>query len=172
MLANARKLLTLAAQEPELGPLEFAERIREIQDLRHKEGDAPADDELADLVRITTIHKAKGLEWPVVVLPQTDKKLSWRAGPLAVDPTEGLVAAKFGKEPSLMHKMLTEKRKRREEEEEKRILYVGLTRAKQRLCICIVPAENTPTLSKLLEDVIDVAQMPGLRVRAQKPLEK
>lgn len=164
-LANARKLLTLAAQEPELGPLEFAEQIREIQDLRHKEGDAPADDDDAPMVRITTIHKAKGLEWPVVVVPQTDKKLAGRAREVIVDPSQGLVATKFGRNASLMHKLLTENRKRREDEEEKRVLYVALTRAQERLCICIMPATNTATASKLLSGVIDPERMPGLRIR-------
>ena len=168
MLANARKLLTLAAQEPELGPLEYAERIREIQDLRHKEGDAPADDEDADLVKIMTIHKAKGLEWPVVVLPQTDKKLSGQARDVVIDPIDGLVAAKFGKGQSTMHKLLTEKKKRKEDEEENRVLYVGLTRAKKRLCICYFPPGNATTVSKLLEGVVDPQQLQGLRVRESK----
>jgi len=165
MLANARKLLTLAAQEPELGPLDYAERIREIQDLRHKEGDAPADAEDADLVKIMTIHKAKGLEWPVVVIPQTEKRLSGRARELVVDPALGLVATKFSKGEAMMHKLLTEKRKRRDDEEERRVLYVALTRAESRLCICLVPPTNYPTVSKLIEGVIDPGRMPGLRIR-------
>ena len=165
LLANARKLLTLAAQEPELGPLEFAERIREIQDLRHKEGDAPADDDAADLVKIMTIHKAKGLEWPVVVIPQTDKRLSGRARDVVVEPSLGLVATKFSKGQALMHKMLTEKRKRLDDEEEKRVLYVALTRAKSRLCICLSPVTSVPTVSKLIAGVIDPAQMPGVKIR-------
>lgn len=165
MLANVRKLLTLAAEEPELGPLEFAERIREIQDLRHKEGDAPADDEDADLVKVMTIHKAKGLEWPVVVLPQTDKRLSGRMRDVVVDPSTGMVATKFSKGQAMAHKYLTEKRKRQDDEEEKRVLYVALTRAQKRLCICLTPATSTPTVSKLIESVIDPAQMPGIRIR-------
>jgi ATP-dependent exoDNAse (exonuclease V) beta subunit len=165
MLANARKLLTLAAQEPELGPLEFAERIREIQDLRHKEGDAPADDDDADLVKIMTIHKAKGLEWDVVVIPQTDKRLSGRARDVVVEPSLGMVAAKFSKGQSIAHKFLTDRRKRRDDEEEKRVLYVALTRARKRLCICLVPPTSVPTVSKLLESVIDPGQMPGVRIR-------
>jgi ATP-dependent helicase/nuclease subunit A len=167
MLANARKLLTLAAQEPELGPLEYAERIREIQDLRHKEGDAPADDDNADLVKSMTIHKAKGLEWPVVIIPQTDKKLAGRMREVVVDPALGLVGTKFSRGQSLIHKLLTEKKKRREDEEEKRVLYVALTRAQTRLCVCLVPPTNAQTVSKLLESVMDVKQMSGVRIREQ-----
>ena len=74
-VANARKLLTLAAKQPELGPREYAEQVREIQRIRHREGDASADDEKDDLVSIMTVHKAKGLEWPVVVVAETHKPL-------------------------------------------------------------------------------------------------
>ncbi|HEY0867076.1 MAG TPA: UvrD-helicase domain-containing protein, partial [Fimbriimonas sp.] len=128
LLANARKLLTLAAEEPELGPLEYAERVREIQDLRHKEGDAPAGADDANEITIMTIHKAKGLEFPVVVVPQTWKRLVAQTPDLLVDAKAGLVAAKFGKEPCLAHRFLAEERKRRAVEEELRVLYVALTR--------------------------------------------
>ncbi|MDR3691963.1 MAG: UvrD-helicase domain-containing protein [Fimbriimonas sp.] len=166
MLANARKLLTLATEEPELGPLEYSDRIREIQDLRHKEGDAPADDNDADLVKILTIHKAKGLEWPVVVLPQTDKALTSRARDVVVEPNLGMVATKFGKGQGIMHKLLTDMKKARNEAEERRVLYVALTRAQRRLCICIVPPSNATTASKLIDGFVDPAQMPGIRVRS------
>jgi ATP-dependent exoDNAse (exonuclease V) beta subunit len=172
MLANARKLLTLATEEPELGPLEYSDRIREIQDLRHKEGDAPSDDHDADLVKVMTIHKAKGLEWPVVVIPQTDKRLAGRARDVVVDPSQGMVACKFGKGQSIMHKLLSDKRKALDEAEERRVLYVAFTRAQKRLCICLVPPSNTSTASKLLEGLFDPTQMQGLKIRdtyAPKP---
>ncbi len=164
-LANARKLLSLASQEPELGPLEFAEQIQEIQNLRHKEGDAPADDENADLVKIMTIHKAKGLEFPVVVVPQTDKKISRPPGDVVVDPAEGLVAVKLSKEAGLVHRFLAEQKKRHEEDEERRILYVALTRAQKRLCINLMASATGTTPSKILDGVLDLGQMPGLVVR-------
>ncbi len=170
MLANVRKLLMLAAQEPELGPREFAENIHEIQNLRHQEGDAPADDDDAELVKIMTIHKAKGLEWPVVVVPQNDKSIGARAREVMVDPRSGLVATKFGAGVSMAHKLLKDVKKRREDEEEKRILYVALTRAKKRLCICMMPPGRGLSVSKLLADLIDVDRMPGIRIR-QAPVD-
>jgi len=163
-LANARKLLTLATQEPELGPLEYAERIREIQDLRHKEGDAPAGEEDARVVTIMTVHKAKGLEFPVVVLPQTDKRLVSNSPEVIVEPRHGLVATKFGRGQCLMHKYLAENRKQRGVEEELRVLYVGLTRAKQRLCIVLYPDSSKDTVSKRLRKVLGDSP-GGVRVR-------
>lgn len=165
LLANVRKLLSLAAQEPDLGPLDYAERIREIQDLRHKEGDAPADADDADIVTIMTIHKAKGLEFPVVVLPQTNKRLAATAKELVVEPRLGLVATKFGKLPSLMHRFLTERRKERDEREEFRVLYVALTRAKSRLCVCLYPVGRDRSVSRVLSDLIGDAVPPGVVVR-------
>jgi ATP-dependent exoDNAse (exonuclease V) beta subunit len=164
-LANARKLLSLAAQEPELGPLDFAERIQEIQNLRHKEGDAPADDEDADLIKIMTIHKAKGLEFSIVVVPQTDKKISRPPGDVVVDPADGLVAVKLTKDAGLVHRFLGEQKKRQEEDEERRIMYVALTRAQKRLCITLVANSNGTTPSKILDGVLDLGQMPGLIVK-------
>lgn len=170
LLANVRKLLSLATQEPELGPLEYAERIREIQDLRHKEGDAPADEENADLVTIMTIHKAKGLEYPVVILPQTDKRLTGNARELVAEPRWGMLATKFGKGQCLMHKFLTERKKQRDEAEELRVLYVALTRAKTRLCICLYPPRRDRTVSKMLQEILGDPPPPGIRVRNSQDL--
>ena len=47
-IANVRKLLSLAVADFESSPQEFAERIRAIQTIRHKEGDAPASDQEQD----------------------------------------------------------------------------------------------------------------------------
>ncbi|MGV3616226.1 MAG: UvrD-helicase domain-containing protein [Fimbriimonas sp.] len=172
LLANVRKLLSLAAKEPELGPLEYAERIREIQDLRHKEGDAPADEDDADLVTVMTVHKAKGLEFPVVILPQTDKRIVANARELVVEPRRGVVATKFGKGQCTMHKLLTEGRKARDEEEEMRVLYVALTRAKHRLCLCLYPPKRDRTISKLFDEMLGEVPPAGVRVRDTQDLSK
>ncbi|MEZ0324450.1 MAG: UvrD-helicase domain-containing protein [Fimbriimonas sp.] len=167
-LANVRKLLALAAQEPELGPLEYAERIREIQDIRHREGDAPAGDENEKVVTLMTIHKSKGLEFPVVVVPQTDRRLEGRTKDLAIDSRVGLVATKFGKVPAMMHRYLSELKKLREEEEELRVLYVALTRAKTRLCVCLYPTRGHKTISKIISDAVGQVPPPGVIVREQE----
>ena len=151
MIANVRKLFALAAKEPELGPVEFAEQIREIQRLAHKEGDAPADDEDDATLTIMTIHKAKGLEFDTVVLPDVHGRLGGRMDSVEVDARLGLVATKFGPEDNVYRKWLGQLRREREIEEEKRILYVAMTRAKKRLCIV---AHGKPRVANSIAGII------------------
>lgn len=167
LLANVRKLLRLAADEPELGPLEYADRIREIQRLKHREGDAPAEDEKAELITIMTIHKAKGLEWPVVIVPQMHKPIGRRTSDVEIDPRLCLAVTKFGKRPSLYHTWLSWQRNEREREEELRLLYVAFTRARQRLCITIHGSAKHDTLAKRVAGIVGVGKTmpPGYVVR-------
>ena len=137
-IANARKLLALALAEPELGPGEYAERMWETQSLRHKEGDAPATSN-EDAVTLMTIHKAKGLEFPVVVLPDTLRGFRGPSREVLVDPRLRMVALRPGKSQPLAHRFLDEELARRDHEEGLRLLYVALTRAERRLCVCVLP---------------------------------
>ena len=138
-LANVRKLLLLAAQEPEAAPREYAERIRQIQAIRHKEGDAPAGDQDDDEITIMTIHKSKGLEFPVVIVPDTHKKLIRMMKDVEIDPGLKMVTTKFGRSSSMFHEWLTSTRQDREKDEEWRVMYVALTRAKEKLCVAANP---------------------------------
>ncbi len=148
-LANVRKLLALATQSPEVGPREFAEQIREIQAIRHKEGDAPAGDENADEVTIMTIHKSKGLEFPVVILPDTHQNMVRKLQDVEVDARLQLISAKFGNGISMFHDWLASERQKREEEEEWRVAYVAMTRAKERLCVMVNPSSSDHFASHL-----------------------
>jgi ATP-dependent helicase/nuclease subunit A len=168
LLANVRKLLSLVASEPELTPAEFADRIRSIQEIRHKEGEAPAFAEEKDFVTIMTVHKAKGLEFDVVVLPQTSGKLVRSDPELIVDARLGLVATRFGQGAGLFHTFLSERLKTRSREEELRVLYVAMTRARKRLCVALYPPASADSISKRLRGIIGDAPPSGIRVR--KPL--
>lgn len=171
MLANVRKLLTLAAKQPELGPIEFAEQIREIQRLAHKEGDAQADDEDDDTLTIMTIHKAKGLEFDTVVVPDVHRRLGGRAESVEVDARLGLVATKFSKEDNIFHKWLAQERKDRELAEEMRVLYVALTRAKKQLCIVAHPKpRNANSLAGIIARELDLGRKSPLGLVRRAPV--
>jgi len=169
ILANVRKLLSLATVETDLGPLQFAERIRSIQELRHREGDAPPLGEPPDVVSVMTIHKSKGLEFDTVVLPVTNVRLGDRARDIASDIRHEVVAAKYGGSDSLMHALLTDRQKKKSEQEELRIYYVAMTRAKKRLCIGLYPSGNIDNFSKRLRKILGDSPHPGLRMRRAEP---
>lgn len=100
----------------------------------------PDDDPLPDHVRVLTIHRSKGLEYPVVVIPETGADVLWTPddGPdFLVDEVHGLELsirvgfgdAAFNTRSQAYHAILGERRGSRLAEE-MRILYVATTRAK------------------------------------------
>lgn len=169
-IANVRKLVALAADEPDLGPLEYARRLEEVQSLQHPEGDAPATDEAEGSVTIMTIHKAKGLEFPIVIVPETHWAPATRSNEVETDPWLKLVATKFTHQPSLYHSWLESRRHLRDEEEELRVLYVAMTRAQKRLCICLHPKLRNPSwlAARICREIgyTDEASLPpGVKLR-------
>jgi ATP-dependent helicase/nuclease subunit A len=164
-IANVRKLLALAAIEPELGPFDFAEQIREIQRFDFKEGDAPAYEDDSDVVKVMTIHKAKGLEFETVVLPQTDAKPFSDKTAYRVDTRLGLVATKFLGPSSFLVHFVEDRVKRAEQAEELRLLYVALTRAKKRLCVTMPKNPDSASLAKKISTFVGKQPLPGIRVR-------
>jgi ATP-dependent exoDNAse (exonuclease V) beta subunit len=163
-IANARKLLMMASQEPLIGPLEYAELIRETQILGHREGDAPYGAE-QNLITLSTIHSSKGLEYPVVVLAETNGKIDRRPGNVLIDPGSAIVATNFNHYEDARFRHLNSMRTERNREEEQRVLYVALTRAKRRLCVVLFPPSKNLTLSGIIQGNDKLERLPGIRIR-------
>ncbi len=166
-LANIRKLFVLATEEPLMRPTQFAERIRQIQELRHREGDAASIDDDADAVTLMTIHRAKGLEFDVVVLPEMHRPFTHLLREVVVDPRMGIVVTKFDDKDTSVWKLFREGHLNSEREESLRVLYVGMTRAREKLCVVTstTPKEDSPAglvTSRL--GLVDPS-VPGLVVR-------
>ncbi len=134
-LANTRKLLELAVDAREMGPTEFAKKVRLTQRAKDKEGDAPAVDDDNDAVKIMTIHSAKGLEFPVVIAPDLFTNSRPAKGVL-VDQDTGLVYTNLVEGGSKVYADFKTRFEERDHAEDRRILYVALTRAKERLMVC------------------------------------
>jgi ATP-dependent helicase/nuclease subunit A len=87
-------------------------------------------------VRVMTVHGSKGLEAPIVFLPETTVKRGARGSPLLSTADGGFLWAASSKQDDPAAKAAREWRARKEEEEAQRLFYVALTRARDRLVLC------------------------------------
>ncbi|SPF79535.1 double-strand break repair helicase AddA [Pseudoprimorskyibacter insulae] len=87
-----------------------------------------------DKVRMMTVHGSKGLEAPIVILPDTAQKQDRRRGSLL--KTEGSVLwAASGDDASEAQEQANQARRDAEQQELARLLYVGMTRAEKWLVV-------------------------------------
>jgi ATP-dependent helicase/nuclease subunit A len=145
-VANVRKLLAIALEQPTVAPREFAAQLELTSRLEQREGNAPTYEESANVVRFYTVHAAKGLEFPVVFVVDTAYSLRPREVGLEVDADKGIVALQVVRpdvptpyEPVPL-KVLREQADKREEAEGLRKLYVALTRARDYLIVVLTDA--------------------------------
>ncbi|MFC3080394.1 double-strand break repair helicase AddA [Phenylobacterium terrae] len=89
-----------------------------------------------DEVRVMTAHGAKGLEAPIVFLPETTLSRTARGSPLMETEDGGFLWCASGANDCEASAAARERRAKREEEEAYRLLYVALTRARDRLVLC------------------------------------
>lgn len=96
-------------------------------------------------IRVMTVHGAKGLEAPIVILPDTaDRQKRERGTTLELeDGTQAWRMPKDQSPPTLA--AARSAREAREEEERLRLLYVALTRAQSRLIVCGAGEAKTET---------------------------
>ena len=141
-MANVRKLMRMAREyEADQGRdlRGFIDTVAERDTVQPREGEAPLEAEALDAVRLMTIHRAKGLEFPVVCVGDLGKDGREDYGPLRIsdDGSLGLRLASIGGGAldSAELERIKAHQKRIGEEEEKRIFYVAVTRAQQHLVL-------------------------------------
>lgn len=121
-------------------------------------GEAPAASSAAAAngVRIMSIHKSKGLEFPIVILADLDHAFSRQDfdTPVLVHPEMGLGPRRVDLErklqyPTLARRAVEEKLRRENLAEEQRILYVAMTRPKEKLILVDAMYHAAGRLQKL-----------------------
>lgn len=140
-LANLRKIRLLAEKWSEEGPLtlgSFLRRFKDYRDDEKEEGENPLADVNYEAVRVMTIHKAKGLEFPVVILPDLHRdkvRSSFKPRILETDWLTGQVGLRLRESKVTNSAMVLVENEilKREAAEEARVFYVALTRAKKQL---------------------------------------
>jgi ATP-dependent helicase/nuclease subunit A len=155
--------------------------LRFIDKLREGDGDlgeAPILSEASDVVRIMSVHKSKGLEFPVVFVSGLGTKLQLRPeGPVLVhrDLGVGLEVADIERNviyPSAASASIVEATGRSNRAEELRLLYVAMTRARDHLILTGHIAKEK-TLEKLRRQwaVHDGPLPEDVLLKAGTPLE-
>ncbi len=143
--ANLRKLVDLARRHDARG-LALADFVARLKaDLRRppREDQAASSDEGAPAVQIRTIHQAKGLERPIVVVADLDRRPRWDRDRVVFDPDLGPLCrppedeGSFGKPGprSLGWATYTAREDQQERAEALRLFYVATTRARDWLIL-------------------------------------
>ena len=143
--ANVEMLITKAQafqSSSYKGLFHFVRYIEQLQKFEVDYGEASLEDEQSDTVRVMTIHKSKGLEFPIVFVAGTGKKFNVTdlAGQVIIHARMGVGMDvvdldRRTKIPSLVKKVIQKEAKLDNLGEELRVLYVALTRAKEKLII-------------------------------------
>ncbi len=166
-VANVRKLLAIALQQPTISPQEFADQLDLMHRTEQREGHAPTYEENADVVRFYTVHGAKGLEFPIVFLVDTAFRRRPRTILMEVDPQRRLIGLELKAREtaqayeSFAYWHLKNQHDQREHDESLRKLYVALTRARDYLIIALTHSQQNPwslTLSGTLNIVLNRRQ--------------
>ncbi len=138
-LANVLHVAELARQYEANGGISFRGFVDELRVAAESAsaGEAPILEEGSDGVRMMTVHKAKGLEFPVVILADPTCKLSRAEAGRWIDRENRLCALKLGGWAPIDLVLHDPEEAARDKTEAERLAYVAATRARD---VLVVPA--------------------------------
>ncbi len=170
-LANVARLLDLARRAERSGVTSFRDFVQRLADdaERGEASDAPIIEEGTGGVRLMTVHRAKGLEFPVVVLVDVTAKETPGEPRRATDPARGLCAQRIAEcsPPELLERR--DEELQREGEEAARILYVATTRARDLLVVPVVGDMRVDGWLSALAPVVHPADGRRRQPKTQTP---
>lgn len=164
-LANVLHVAELARQYEGAGGISFRGFIDELRSSADGDtSEAPTLEETSEGVRIMTVHKAKGLEFPAVILADLTCRMNRADASRYVDAGRGLCALKLaGWAPHELHDHEAEE-VARDRAEAVRLAYVAVTRARDLL---VVPALGDERWEAGWLSPLNSALYPSLEHRRQ-----
>ncbi len=147
--ANLALLLDYAQKYEQVGHIGISGFLRFIDRVEKQRGDMEIANEIsesANVVRIMSIHKSKGLEFPVCILADCSARFNddYLKNNVSFHPVDGIAFRRidsYRRFDTLPQKAVQLAQERSERSEELRVLYVALTRAKEQL-VCILREDN------------------------------
>ena len=160
--ANLRKLIEMCREPGAAGPgsiEDFTRYLGEMLNEPAKESKAPLLGEDAQVVRLMTIHQSKGLEFPVVILPDlagTDTRPAQFIPPspegvFSLQPRD-FISNALKNNP--LHTWLRNIDQARQDAETARLFYVACTRATERLAFCLNQAPRQTVWGKWVRELV------------------
>ena len=139
-VANLHKVRDIAVEIAERSHMSlngFVDVLIDRLAEQREEAERGLAEESLDALRVLTIHKAKGLEFPVVILPGLHHGASsgHQDHLVSHDWASGVPGVSVGGRCTLGAVMTKEKYQVKEDAEQRRLFYVAMTRAKERLIL-------------------------------------
>jgi len=180
--ANIRKFLTLATEiyEEKMNFGLFFEKLKRVIDAKQMNADADTTapstaGETNGAIPLLTVHKAKGLEFPIVILPEISMNdIKVKGDGVWIDRENNMLlfVKKYLKMPTPLSRKYEEKERAKQEEESKRLLYVALTRAMNELYLFLSnkDSNNKAIWLNIIQDS-SIPVIPKMEAKMQKQEE-
>ncbi len=152
MIRNVNKLLADAHRSRLVSLTDFLAYVQTLRDVGLREGEVPADASNAGAVQLMTVHKAKGLEFPLTVIADAAHQTHARAAHVQLPTTNYQLLLNLRDDDlhATSWQLASRHEDALEDAEDNRLLYVAATRAKEKLLISghvKQKKDGTPSLS-------------------------
>jgi len=161
-LANLEKLVTMARSfdRGAIGGIEdFTEQLERDVEKESREAEAQVSIDTIDAVKLMSIHQSKGLEFPVVIIPDMGRTAKGEKYEIAYSRRRGM-ACRF-RDPvtheasdHYVRSLIKAENNERDRAESLRLLYVALTRARDYLIISGNPGRDRESWHGMIVDFI------------------
>lgn len=149
-LANLETILEWAGRYASFDRPTLHGFLRFVDDLQEHSTRMPARPATGEnAVRIMTVHASKGLEFPIVFVPDLGRRFNFHSSTIPSDRVlsfgvEAIDPARQVRWETAATHSIKVRRKRDERAEEMRVLYVAMTRARERLILVGSTRRHTP----------------------------